>query len=510
MWRRRVARRLGSHWLRAGRSPPPTRAVRRLFLQCLGGVYLIAFTSLRGQLPGLYGRRGILPVGDYLERVRAATGRERYRLLPSLLWLDASDRGMARLCRAGQASALALLLGIAPRPSATLAWTLYLSLVSVGRDFLRFQWDSLLLEAGLDAIIIAPPGIGLRPRADDTPAAARALMRWLLFRLHFESGLCKLQSHDPTWRGCTACVYHYQTQPLPTAIGWHAHQLPRRLQRLSTLATLAIECGAPFLAFFPRRARRLGFVLLTGLQGLIAATGNYGFFNLLTIALGLWLLDDESLPRFVQRRALPPPRRPPRLRRLATWAASAPLIGASLALLLARLRVIPRLPRIVGRALELLAPLHAVNSYGLFAVMTTRRPEIAIEGSDDGVTWREYRFRWRPGDPRRRPRRVAPHQPRLDWQMWFAALGPPPDWFQSLLVRLLEGSPEVLRLLAANPFPRRPPLLVRALLYDYEMTDRATRRRDGTWWRRALVGVYFPACCLPGRRAELRTIQPAV
>src|SRR5262249_15649623 len=156
-----------------------------------------------------------------------------------------------------------------------------------------------------------------------------------------------------------------------------------------------------------------------------------------------------------------------------------------------------KIPRPLRRLRERLAPFHAVNSYGLFAVMTTERPEIVVEGSHDGVTWHAYEFRYKPGAPGRRPRFVAPHQPRLDWQLWFAALmPPPPPWSESFLVRLLEGSPEVLALLAANPFPDRPPQFVRALLYDYKMTDGAEKRRSGAWWRRTLVGEYVPPCRL--------------
>jgi predicted DCC family thiol-disulfide oxidoreductase YuxK len=487
-------------------SAPTTRLIRWLFSKALGGVYLIAFTSLRGQVLGLYGSRGILPIRDFLERLRAVTGRERYRQLPTLLWLDASDQALLRLCDYGQLSSLALMLGIAPRLAATLSWALYLSFVSVGRDFLSFQWDALLLETGLDGIVVAPGGLRPRIGADDTPAAAVALMRWLVFRLHFESGVCKLQSRDPTWRDGTACTYHYETQPLPTPLSWYAHHLPRRFQQLSTLLVLAVESAVPFLAFFPRRPRRAAFVVLVGLQLLIAATGNYGFFNVLTAALDLWLLDDDSLRRRRRARALPPPRRPRLWARLLSWAASAPIIATSLSILLARLRLVRRLPRAVEELHDRIAPLHSLNSYGLFAVMTTSRPEIVVEGSDDGVTWREYTFRYKPGDPRRPPRFVAPHQPRLDWQMWFAALGPPPAWFRNFLARLLEGSPEVLRLLAANPFGERPPLLVRALLYDYKLSDRAARKRGGGWWQRELLGLYYPPCCLPRRRDEVRSI----
>ena len=143
-------------------------------------------------------------------------------------------------------------------------------------------------------------------------------------------------------------------------------------------------------------------------------------------------------------------------------------------------------------------PFRTVNGYGLFAVMTTTRPEIVVEGSDDGVTWLPYEFKWKPGDVRRRPGFVEPHQPRLDWQMWFAALGSYDDtpWFAAFLERLLRGSPPVLALLERNPFPAAPPRYVRAMLYDYRFTDPGARRREGAWWRREWRGPYSPVLSL--------------
>jgi hypothetical protein len=280
------------------------------------------------------------------------------------------------------------------------------------------------------------------------------------------------------------------TQPLPTPLGWYAHHLPMPIQRLSTAVALGTELCVPFFGFGPRRLRLAGFSALTGLQAIIAATGNYGFFNLLSVVLALWFLDDQQVSRGRHR----PPHPTPRWRRLVDAALALPLGAVSIFALLERFG--RNAPRPLERLRERLAPLRSVNSYGLFSVMTTTRPEIVVEGSDDGQTWREYQFRYKPGDPRRPPRWVAPHQPRLDWQMWFAALGPPPAWFASFMLRLLESSPEVLGLLATNPFPERPPRFVRALLYDYSPTDLRTKRETGRWWDRVPLGTYFPTVSL--------------
>jgi predicted DCC family thiol-disulfide oxidoreductase YuxK/uncharacterized membrane protein YphA (DoxX/SURF4 family) len=481
-------------------SPPDTALVRSLFMRALGGVYLVAFTSLRRQVLGLYGEHGIQPIHEYLDAVRAvAPSRERVRAVPTLFWLDASDTTLVRSCVAGQVCAGLLLLGIAPRLTSTALWTLYLSFVSAGREFLSFQWDALLLETGLAAAIVAPPSN--MQRSESPPWTAVALMRWLVFRLYFESGVAKLASRDPTWRNGTACCYHYTTQPLPTRLGWYAHQLPRPVQRLSTFVALALELGAPFLTVAPRRLRRAAFVALAGLQTLIAATGSYGFFNLLTIVDSLWLLDDEPLARALRLRR-PPRQRAPWWRRLAVAVAALPLVALSVSELVTRLRRRTKLPPALVRLHEAAAPFRAVNRYGLFAVMTRQRPEIVIEGSRDGVEWREYRFRYKPGDVRTPPRLAAPHQPRLDWQMWFAALQPPPVWFGKLLGRLLEGAGDVVALFDGDPFPEGPPTYVRALLYEYRMTDRETRRRTGAWWERTFLGLYVPPVRLARRDAR--------
>jgi hypothetical protein len=410
-----------------------------------------------------------------------------------------------RSCQAGQICSIGLLLGVAPGLMSVATWSLYLSFVSVGRDFLSFQWDALLLETGLHALPVTTRS-GRGARARQPSWVGSLLLRWLAFRLQFQSGLVKLQSGDETWRRLTACTHHYETQPLPTRLGWYAHHLPRPVQKVSTAAVLAIELGAPPLLFGPRRARKLGFSALSGLQVLIAATGNYAFFNVLTVALASWALDDDSV-HFLRRlaRRLGRPRTQPRpvfvraCGAIAGGALSALLAAASTVTFIDSLRRRPLGPRLAS-LIRLLDPFRSVCSYGLFAVMTTERPEIVIEGSNDRVEWREYRFRYKTSRPQDPPRLVAPHQPRLDWQMWFAALGSPPAWFVAFLARLLEGSPDVLQLLGPNPFPDGPPRYIRALLYDYRMTDLETRRRTGAWWRRTLIGPYFPIATRATRR----------
>jgi hypothetical protein len=263
------------------------------------------------------------------------------------------------------------------------------------------------------------------------------------------------------------------------------------------------ELVAPWLIVGPRRVRMLGFWSLVLLQALIAATGNYGFFNVLSVVLCLSLVEDRDWERLrlrigIGRRADPgpvevEPEQTPRAwwRRLAIGLAGAVIVPLTTMQGLDRAGWSVAYPASL-KALRLWTePFHSMNAYGLFAVMTTRRPEIAVEGSDDGETWRAYEFRWKPGDVDRRPRFATPHMPRLDWQMWFAALEGDCGsrrWFLAFEQRLLEGSPPVLGLLRSDPFPGRPLRFVRARLDLYRFTVPGER----AWWQRTEEGPYCP------------------
>jgi lipase maturation factor 1 len=465
----------------------PTRfdATQWLFLRALALIYAVAFGSLAFQVTGLFGEHGILPVGQFLASVARTGSALRFLALPSLLWIASDDTTLVGLCFAGVIlSSMLLLTGFArgkfERLILTLLFILYLSFASAGQEFLSFQWDSLLLEAGFLAIFLGRNRI------------APWLFRWLVFRLYFLSGAVKLLSGDPNWRNLSAAAFHWHTQPLPTVLAWYADKLPTGFQHFATAAALGMELALPFLIFFPRRMRIFGAWGLIGMQLVILATGNYTFFNLLTIALTLFLFDDQALARFVpaQNRETLPDRSAGRV----------PAIAVALVVMVLSLSHLletftGRVPAVLNTALRYTAPLQIVNTYGLFAVMTTERIEIILEGSADGETWQPYEFKYKPGDVKRAPAWVAPHQPRLDWQMWFAALSnyQANPWFASLTLRLLEGSPEVAGLLESNPFPRQPPRYIRATAYEYTFTDRETRRRTGAWWKREQRGSYLPA-----------------
>ena len=459
-----------------------------LFVRLLALIYVIAFGSLAGQIKGLIGSRGILPVGGYLAAVSRALGARGYWSMPTVFWIAHGDGFLLAICLAGVVISLALLAGILrggwERLLLALLYVLYLSLCTVGQDFLGFQWDALLLEAGFLAIFLGNSKIVV------------LLLRWLLFRLMFLSGAVKLTSHDPVWRDLTALAYHYMTQPLPNRVAWYMYQLPLGVQRFSTAVTLLIELCMPFLFFAPRMWRRWGAGAVLLLQCLILLTGNYTFFNLLTMSLCVLLFDDRDF-EWLRLRA-----RAARTNAVAVWAAAVVLLMLTVSEL--HEMFFENAAVIENKLVQLAAPLQIANTYGLFATMTTSRPEIIVQGSNDGVTWLDYKFPFKPGDLNQAPRQVAPYQPRLDWQMWFAALsdyrGTP--WFTNFMVRLLQGSPEVLGLLATNPFPAAPPKYVRAELFDYTFTDFARRRATGDWWAREARGLYFPQISLEDVRVR--------
>jgi lipase maturation factor 1 len=499
-----------------GVEPPSYLWVRFVFLRGLALIYLLAFGSFWLQMDGLIGSRGIEPAQAMMaslkiEAAQAHIGLERFHQVPALAWWSASDSALHWQCGLGVAGALALLAGLAPAVMLFLLWALYLSLCTISGPFLNFQWDALLLETGFLAIFFAPLQLWERPsRQARPPALAIWLLRWLLFRLMFESGCVKLMSGDASWWNLTALRVHYETQPLPTRLGWQAHQWPQAAQSFCTAVMFVIELAVPVFILAGRRLRLAAAGIFAAFQIFILLTGNYTFFNWLTILLCVPLLDDSVLLVF-QKETVIEKEPASAARRAARWPWPVML---GLTAVIVPLTMIPFLraagvrqdwPAPVRWLYGWAQPLRSFNGYGLFAVMTQTRPEIIVQGSADGRTWRDYPFKYKPGDLRRAPGFVAPYQPRLDWQMWFAALGGPRSapWFFRFEECLLQNSPPVLALLGPNPFPKEPPKYIRALVYEYHFTSRAQRRATGEWWRREPKGLYVPPLTLEDfRRAQ--------
>jgi lipase maturation factor 1 len=491
---RTAADRIDRLLLGPGTEPTRHDLTRQIFLRGLAIVYAIAFLSLRVQIDGLVGSRGILPIHSLLQRAQSELGNERYQLLPTLCWLNDGNGCLHLLCIGGAAAGMLAAIGVAQLPAFVLMYAGYLSLCVAGQDFLSFQWDILLTEAGFLAIFLAPWQIWKTKAAPPPSRPILWLLRWLLFRVMFMSGVVKLSSGDPAWRSLTALQYHFQTQPLPTWTSWYAQQLPAWFQRVSCGGVFFFELLVPLLIFTPRRPRLAAFWLIIFFQLLIAATGNYGFFNLLTIVLCLSLPDDAFWRWLLRLRPARAERPKSRLRwpRLVTIPVGAALLALTLPDFVGAFGTDFHWPAPFMEFRGWAEPFCIANGYGLFAVMTTTRPELIVQGSDDGIDWKTYDFKYKPCDVRGRPVFTTPHMPRLDWQMWFAALGGPRDspWLYYFLNTLLQGSPDVLALLADNPFPNHPPRYVRVVEYEYQFTTPAERAATGAWWRRDLVGLF--------------------
>ena len=430
-----------------------------LFSRTIAFIYLIAFISFGRQARGLIGEKGVQPVTQILAELHQQLGASAVWRVPTLFWWANSEYALLSIVWGG--AVLAFVAAIAKphtggqKAAFFVLFLYYLSIVNGGQIFTSYQWDYLLLEAGFLALFLKPVWSRVW------------LFRWLLFRLLFQSGVVKLASGDLTWHNLTALAYHYETQPLPTPLAWYAFHFPMWFQQFSTFMVLAMELTLPFLIFGPRRLKQIAATGIIFLELLIALTGNYNFFNLLTIALCLFLFDDAFLSRYFGPRPGAVPRKPWRDRPVkplrSNRRVSAVLVTVilviSLPILASSFNIAP--PAALRSALSWPATYGLVNGYGLFANMTTTRPEISLEGSNDNTTWEPYVFLYKPGPLNRAP-----------------------------------GSQPVLDLLGPNPFPAAPPKYIRAMIYQYRFTTSDERRRTGNWWKRDLLGQYFPPISL--------------
>jgi lipase maturation factor 1 len=483
---------------------------RWLFLRALGCIYFSAFFSLVFQIRGLIGPEGILPTNEYLQAVAHTLGQIRgIWFAPSLLWFSSGPHMLMSLCWMGMGASLLLVLNVWPRGMLMICFVCFLSFVSAAQDFSNYQSDGMLLEAGSIALFFAPAGI--RPgfgRASPPSRASLFLLQWEWFRIYFESGAAKIIGRDPEWRHFTAMDEYYQNGPLPTWIGWYFQHLPHWFHASTVFATLALEWVLVWMLFLPRRWRIVCFLIVTPWELGIIFTANYTFLNYLVLTLGVLLLDDRFLLRFLPQGwkksfdAVAKPNEsqtqiskdPPRLFYIAKVSLVGVALGwifyATTAQFIWMFWPLP-LPTTPVAALE---PFRIANRYGLFGVMTRGRYEIEFQGSDDGKTWVAYPFRYKPQDVSKPPGIYAPYQPRFDWNLWFASLG---SWEDYPIVtraeaRLLSNDSDVLNLFEKNPFPQQPPRQVRVVIWQYWFTSMSERRTQGLWWRRQFLGLYAP------------------
>jgi hypothetical protein len=465
------------------------RLVSGLFLRLLALIYLAAFASLSVQIIGLVGETGILPLSDHFTLAAEEYGKGAWLWFPSIFWvIGTSDPALLSVCLLGILLSLIVLLGRWQRLMLILLFTLYLSLYHAGQIFTNFQWDTLLLEAGFLAIFLVGGGNLL----------LIFLFDWLLFRLRFMSGVFKLVSGDPSWSGLTALNHYFETQPLPHIGAWYAHQLPELLLKAGVIFTLFSELLVPFLIFFPCRFRHIAAAVTILMQLLIIATSNHNFINLMTIILCLFLLHDQLLKRIVptslkQWIETSETNSPGRIRTALTVMVALLIVPASLISFSAYLLRSPTFPPVIDDFSRSVQRFGIGHIFHVFPTMQTQRHELVIQGSNDGQSWRVYNFKYKPGDPSKAPAMIIPHQPRLDWMVWFVPTQQSiqMEWFGRFLHRLRQGSEAVSNLLDQNPFPEGPPGYLRVDSFKYRFTTASEKAQTGHWWHIEYLG-YFP------------------
>lgn len=456
-----------------------------LFLRLLGAIYVIAYVPFLFQIRGLIGEDGILPVSRYLSFFKPRLGKKGYFYIPTLWWINSSDKALIALISIGIFLGVLLMLGFNPAILLPCLYIIHLSLTTAGQDFLSFGWETFLMEITVSTFLLVAT----------TPYNILGWinLNFLLFRFFFAAGLSKIFSHDRNWRNLTAIAYHYLTQPLPNTIAYFFHKLPLKFHKISTFFMFFIELVTPFTIFAPPVLRLLAFVQFFGLQFFIWLTGNLSFLNHMTAIFCLILIHNQYLEPFLGAPTIPETASP------LWWQAFIYLLalGQLFLQIVAQIHLFTRSHK-TGRILSWVQIYHLAYPHGIFAIMTTKRYEIIVEGSNDGKDWQEYHFYYKPGDLKWRPRRISPYQPRIDWQAWFLPFETfdPRGWFQAFLFKLLQGAPHVLKLIKHNPFPDKPPKYIRALMYDYEYTTLDEKKATGNWWKRRLMGEYSPTYSL--------------
>lgn len=449
-----------------------------LYTRLLGVIYLCVYIPFLFQVRGLWGKEGVLPIGLFLKRVRQQLGWKGYFKVPSLFWLGSHDYILLGTCWVAIGLAVLLIFGIFTPLVLFLLFLIHLSFASSGQDFMQFGWETLLIEMTSITVLLT---------ATTAPNyVAWIALNFLLFRFMIQAGTSKFKSRDPCWRDMTGLSYHYVTQPIPNRWAWYADKLPMWFQKLSTLAMFWVEIIVPFLIFNIPEVRLFVFANFIALLLIIWLTGNFSYLNHMIAVFSVILVSNQFLEPLMGAPA-----------NLAASPVAWDIFISAVSGGILFLEVIDLwnyyLPvPLFTRILRFWYPYHICHPHQLFSMMTKKRFEVVIEGSDDGKEWKEYLFWYKPSEVTRRPRRISPYQPRIDWQAWFLPFRPFKQqiWFHQLLSKMLMGSPRVLKLFRYNPFPDKPPLYVRALYYEYVFTSWEERKKTKAWWKRKLLGNY--------------------
>ncbi len=470
---------------------------RFVILRWMGFVYVVAFYVAAKQLVPLVGANGLTPATLFFHAVAGHFGGSwaGFMTLPSLFWWNCSDTWLRVAPWIGVVISCVVLAGYANALMMAVLWFFYVSIVHVGQDWYGYGWEIQMSETGFLCIFLCPlldaRPFSLRP----APLQIIILFRWLIVRIMLGSALIKLRG-DSCWHDLTALYYHFETQPIPNPISRWFHFLPHPVLEFGVIWTFVVELVAPWFCFWPRWGRYIAGAIIISFQFTLIVSGNLSFFNWLTILPALACFDDRFwrwfAPMFLKSYAMEArlAARPSLVMNSVAWAVTG---------LVAVLSIQP--------AFNLLSPhqamntsydpLHLVNTYGAFGTVGRERPVIIFEGTDSAdpataTDWKEYPYVGSPWDPKRTPPFIAPYQPHLDWQLWFAAMASYREypWTLNLVWKLLHNDPATLGLFAGNPFPDHPPRYVRAVIYNYHFAQPGNP--EGVYWNRDRLGLWLP------------------
>ena len=296
--------------------------VQILFLKLFTIIYIIAFSSLFVQIPGLFGKDGLLPIRNHLERIEKHFGSKKYNTLPTIFWasneinnyivqlfpslrnFQPEDNVIHLLCLFNIFLGICVLFDHKCKLFTKfwtffIMWGSYLSIFLVGQTFLSFDWDLLILETGFLAMFFVPTEKNRHFFIDQISVVTRELLRWLMFRYQFANGVVKLLHSGQVWQSLSAMDWYFESQPLPTPFSRLCHFLPEFTKKFGTANILFTELFLPFLLYAPFRTFRiLSIVYQMLFQVIVLVTGNYGWLQFHIIVLYIPLLDDKFLLQY--------------------------------------------------------------------------------------------------------------------------------------------------------------------------------------------------------------------
>ncbi len=481
-------------WLNP-KQKPEYFITRFVLLRLLGFVYFFAFLSLATQVIPLIGENGLLPAKNFLETFRFDSKLDAFFNLPTIFWFKISDNMLLILSWFGVLLSFVVMIGFANVPIMVVLWFLYMSFVHIGQLFYGYGWEIQLLETGFLAVFLCPL-LDMKPFPKTAPPKAVIwLFRWLAFRIYLGAGLIKIRA-DSCWRDLTCLYYHYETQPIPNPLSPYFHFMPKWFHKLGVLWNHFVELVVPWFAFYPQIARYIAGILMISFQFILILSGNLSFLNWITIVPIIACFDDnffrKIMPKWIINKAefATAHKRFYKPQKFIAWALVILIVWLS----------IPVVQNLLSSRQIMNTSFNQwnlVNTYGAFGSVGKMRGELVIEGTNDNIItqetkWKAYEFKAKPTDPYRKLPIIAPYQPRIDWQIWFAAMQRPEHnpWLIHLIWKLLDNDKDALSLLANNPFPDKPPKYIKVDYYIYKFAP--LDDKSGAVWTREYIGQWLP------------------